>query len=161
MDLMLAVVEDSAADRHGPLALRRQAGHADATHVRLGEFAVRGLVSRWQRTWSLAPHPERSLWGQLYREADHRIGHQTNCSGRIDGSIPTDWSLDGRFILFYTNNNRDQGIINQRNRYDLVGILPGGPASETLGADTVPRDTRRALARRPLARLRVRRIRGL
>src|SRR4029453_12624752 len=61
-------VEDSSANRHGPLALRCQARHADATHVRLGEFAVRGLVSRWRRR-GLCSHPERYP-GAAVPEAD-------------------------------------------------------------------------------------------
>jgi serine/threonine protein kinase/Tol biopolymer transport system component len=56
--------------------------------------------------------------GQLYRKPTTGSGSDELLS-KIDGSIPTDWSRDGRFILFHTNNNRDQGIIDQRNGYDL------------------------------------------
>jgi Tol biopolymer transport system component len=56
--------------------------------------------------------------GQLYRRPTTGSGSDELLS-KIDGSIPTDWSHDGRFILFHTNNNRDQGIIDQRNGYDL------------------------------------------
>jgi Tol biopolymer transport system component len=37
----------------------------------------------------------------------------------MDGSFPNDWSPDGRFILFHSNNNLDQGNIDQRNGFDL------------------------------------------
>ena len=56
--------------------------------------------------------------GQLYRKPTTGSGSDELLS-KIDGSIPTDWSPDGRFILFHTNNNLDQGIIDQRNGYDL------------------------------------------
>ena len=56
--------------------------------------------------------------GQLYRKPTTGSGSDELLS-KIDGCIPTDWSPDGRFILFHTNNNRDQGIIDQRTGYDL------------------------------------------
>src|SRR4030095_16972151 len=37
----------------------------------------------------------------------------------VDGSTPSDWSPDGRFLLFYSNNNLDQGNIDQRNGFDI------------------------------------------
>ena len=56
--------------------------------------------------------------GQLYRRATSGSGSEELLS-KVDGSIPSDWSPDGRFILFDTNNNFDQGNIDQRNGYDL------------------------------------------
>ena len=56
--------------------------------------------------------------GLLYRKPATGSGSDELLS-KMDGSIPDDWSPDGRFILFQTNNNVDQGIIDQRNGYDL------------------------------------------
>jgi len=56
--------------------------------------------------------------GQLYRRPTSGSGSDELLSN-VDGSTPTDWSSDGRFILFHTNNNLDQGTIDQRNGYDL------------------------------------------
>jgi len=54
----------------------------------------------------------------MYRKPTTGSGSDELLSN-ADGSIPTDWSPDGRFILFYTNNNNDQGNVDQRNGYDL------------------------------------------
>jgi eukaryotic-like serine/threonine-protein kinase len=56
--------------------------------------------------------------GQMYRKPTTGSGSDELLSN-VDGSTPTDWSPDGRFILFYTNNNLDQGSVDQRNGYDL------------------------------------------
>jgi eukaryotic-like serine/threonine-protein kinase len=56
--------------------------------------------------------------GQLYRKPTTGSGSDELLS-KIDGSTPSDWSLDGRFILFHTNNNLDQGNVDQRNGFDL------------------------------------------
>jgi len=56
--------------------------------------------------------------GQLYRRATTGSGSDELLS-TIDGAFPSDWSPDGRFILFHTNNNSDQGTVDQRNGYDL------------------------------------------
>jgi eukaryotic-like serine/threonine-protein kinase len=56
--------------------------------------------------------------GRLYRRPITGSGSDELLS-KIDGSTPSDWSLDGRFILFHTNNNLDQGNVDQRNGYDL------------------------------------------
>jgi serine/threonine protein kinase len=56
--------------------------------------------------------------GQLYRRPTTGSGSDELIS-TVDGSTPSDWSPDGRFILFHTNNNLDQGNIDQRNGFDL------------------------------------------
>jgi eukaryotic-like serine/threonine-protein kinase len=56
--------------------------------------------------------------GQLYRKSTSGSGPDELLS-QVDGVTPTDWSADGRFILFHTNNNLDQGNIDQRNGFDL------------------------------------------
>ena len=56
--------------------------------------------------------------GQMYRKPTTGSGSDELVSN-VDGSTPTDWSPDGRFILFHTNNNLDQGSVDQRNGYDL------------------------------------------
>jgi serine/threonine protein kinase len=55
---------------------------------------------------------------QLYRKRATGSGSDELLS-EVDGSTPSDWSSDGRFILFHTNNNLDQGNIDQRNGFDL------------------------------------------
>ena len=56
--------------------------------------------------------------GRLYRRPTTGSGSDELLS-KIDGVTPSDWSSDGRFILFHTNNNLDQGNIDQRNGFDL------------------------------------------
>jgi serine/threonine protein kinase/Tol biopolymer transport system component len=56
--------------------------------------------------------------GRLYSRPTSGSGSDELLSN-VDGATPTDWSHDGRYILFHTNNNLDQGILDQRNGYDL------------------------------------------
>ena len=55
---------------------------------------------------------------RLYRRTTTGSGPDELLS-KIDGATPSDWSSDGRFILFHTNNNLDQGKTDQRNGFDL------------------------------------------
>jgi Tol biopolymer transport system component len=56
--------------------------------------------------------------GQLYRRPTTGSTSDELLS-KVDGSTPTDWSPDGSLIVFHTNNNADEGSIDQRHGFDL------------------------------------------
>jgi hypothetical protein len=72
------------------------------------------------KTWSLLPAGALApALARLYRRPTTGSGSD-ELPSKIDGATPSDWSSDGRFILFHSNNNLRDLRFPFPKRYDVT-----------------------------------------